>query len=196
MKKIITILALILLSYVSAHAETVEVFVCKPKKTSNKYQAKNDYNFMLVSNNLENKKFVTYDIQENVALAHIYNEEFLKSKGIKNYKSYTEWGTYEYNFWDYFPGEYTVTGLMLTERKDGRLVLSATVLTTSEYYYKEFSESKKERELNKNNNEKYLEMFLKDTKRIGDHHYQRWNDSQNISSSVKRALLGWNCNKA
>ena len=38
-------------------------------------------------------------------------------------------------------------------------------------------------------------MFLKDSTRIGDHHSQRWSDSQNVSSSVKRALIAWDCKK-
>ena len=195
MKKLLGIIVLGLLLSVNAFAEKIESFKCTPKKTSQKHQAKNDLNFMLLSTNSEIQKFVNYNIEDNTALARVYNEEFLKSKGIDNYKSYNEWATFEYNFWDYFPGEYTVTGHMLTERKDGRLALSGTVLTTSEYYYKEFSESKKKRDAHKNNDEKYFEMFLKDSTRIGDHHSQRWSDSQNVSSSVKRALIAWDCKK-
>ena len=198
MKKFISILTLILLSYVSVHAETVEVFVCKPKKTSQKHQAKNNYNFMLVSTNSEIQKYVTYDLEDNVAMAWIYTEKYLKEKmGVKGYKSYSEWTTYEYNIWDYFPKEYTVTNYIMTERKkDGRLILSGTVLTTSEYYFNKFSELEKLRNEHKNEEEKYFKMFKKNTSEIYKHFEQRWGDSQNVSSSVKRALLAWDCNKA
>ena len=133
MKKLLAILVLSLLLISNAYAEKIESFKCTPKKTSKKHQAKNDLNFMLVSTKSETQKFVNYNIEDNTALARVYNEEFLKSRGIDDYTSYTEWATFEYNFWDYFPEQYTVTGYMLTERKDGKLLLAGTVLNSWPY---------------------------------------------------------------
>ena len=199
MKKLFSIIFVIGLLWCNVSvAETIESFKCTPKKTSKKHQAKNDLNFMLVSTKSKTQKFVNYNIEDNTALARVYNEEFLKSRGIDDYTSYTEWATFEYNFWDYFPEQYTVTGYMLTERKDGKLLLAGTVLilghtlATSEYYYEEFLESQKKRNTHKNNDEKYLEMSLKDSTRIGDHHAYRWNDT----NDSERALIAWNCKKA
>ena len=207
MKKFISILALILLSYVSVHAETVEVFVCKPKKTSHKHQAKNDYNFMLVSTNSEIQKYVTYDLEDNVAMAWFYPEKILVEKmGVTGYKSYVEWTTFEYNFWDYFPEEYTVTNYIMTNRKkDGRLVLAATILGTNEWTanssereHNDFLKLEKLRNEHKDNKEKYFEMFKKDTKKLYGYFEIRWNiEAKRIGkSNSKAALIAWDCNKA
>ena len=199
MKRLLAYLFLVLglLLSVNAFAEKIESFKCTPKKTSQKHQAKNDLNFTLVSTKSEHQKFVTYNIEDNVAMAWVYPEEVLKQRGVTGYKSYTEWTTYEYNFWDYFLEEYTVTNYMMTERKkDERLILSGTVLTTSEYYFKKFSELENLRNEHKNEEEEYFKMFKKDTSEIYQHFEQRWGDSQNVSSSIKRALIAWDCKKS
>ena len=189
MKKLFLYVFLGLLLGSNAFAATVEDFKCTPKETSQKEQAKKDFNFKLISTQSEKQKFVTYNNKENVAMAWIYNEELLKQKmKITGYKSYTEWTTYEFN--DYFPEEYTVTNYTMTERKkDGRLLLAGSVVMTSEYYHKEFSELEKLRNEHKNNEEKYFTMFKKDTSRIYEHFGQRWN------SQAKSAKIAWDCNK-
>ena len=188
MKKLSIYVFLVLMLCSNAFAATVEDFKCTPKKTSQKEQAKKDLNFRLISTQSEKQKFVTYNNKDDVAMAWIYNEEFLKQKmKITGYKSYTEWTTYEFN--DYLPEEYTVTNYVMTERKkDGRLILAGSVIITSEYYHKEFSELEKLRNEHKNNEEKYFKMFKKDTSRIYKHYEQRWN------SQIKYAKIAWDCN--
>ena len=208
MKKLLSIIVLSLLLNGNAFATTVEDFKCTPKKLSQKHsdKAKNDYNFMLVSTNSETQKYVTYNIEDNVAMAWVYTEKFLVEKmGVTGYKSYTEWTTIEYNFWDYFPEEYTVTNYMLTNRKkDGRLVLAATILGTNELIansnereHNDFLKLEKLRNEHTDNKEKYFAMFKKDTKKLYSHFGTNWNiEAKRIGkSNSKAALIGWNCKK-
>ena len=180
----------------NAYAEKIEVFKCKPKNTKYEEQAENNFNFQLISTQSKTQKFIRYNSSEDVALANVIDEEALKNNQINNYKSYHQWVTYEYDFWSYFPEAFTVTAYTLTERKkDGKLVLAGTIITTSEYYYNEFLESKIKRKKIKEIKNEYLKMFSIDTLRMGTHHGQRLQDSQNVSSSVSRAFIGWDCLK-
>ena len=83
MKKLFLYVFLGLLLASNTFAATVEDFKCTPKKTSQKEQAKKDFNFKLISTQSEKQKFVTYNNKENVAMSWIYNEELLKQK-MKN----------------------------------------------------------------------------------------------------------------
>ena len=197
MKKLfLSILVICSLLGGNAYAEKIDVFKCKPKNTKYEEQAENNFNFQLISTQSKTQKFIRYNSSEDVALANVIDEEALKNYQINNYKSYHQWVTYEYDFWSYFPEAFTVTTYTLTERKkDGKLVLAGTIITTSEYYYNEFLESKIKRKKNKEIKNEYLKMFSIDTLRMGTHHGQRLQDSQNVSSSVSRAFIGWDCLK-
>ena len=166
MKKLPLYVFLGLMLVSNVFAATVEDFKCTPKKTSQKEQAKKDLNFRLISTQSEKQKFVTYNNKDDVAMAWFYNEKFLKQKmGVTGYKSYNEWTTYEFN--DYLPEEYTITNYVMTERKkDGKLILAASIIITSENYHKEFSELEKLRNEHKNNEEEYFKMFKEDTSKI------------------------------
>ena len=189
MKKLLGILVLGLMLGSNAFAATVEDFKCTPKKTEQKEQAKKDINFRLISTKNEKAKFLTYDLENIISFVMLESKSVLKQ--FKNYKSMHKWFTYEFD--DYLPETYSVTQYVMTEnKKNGDLVLAATIIDTSQYYYDTFLNLDKLKNEHQKNEEKFFVMTLELAAQIQEHMMGRWCSTDATKQERK---IAWNCNK-
>ena len=204
MKKLfLSILVLGLLLGGNGYAEKIEVFKCKPKKIADpakvekylpderKIDSRKNLDFSFMHTLDRNYKFIKSDFRNNYTLVEVLNKSILKQ--YKHYKSMHIWFTYEFD--DFFSETFTVSQYIMTEnKKNGNIVLAASIVDTSEYYFNEFSKLDESKNMSLKNEDELIKVSIDISTKINDYFNKRWAISSS-TYNLKQAGTAWDCLK-
>ena len=83
------------------------------------------------------------------------------------------WFTYEFD--DFFSETFTVSQYIMTEnKKNGNIVLAASIVDTSEYYFNEFSKLDESKNMILKNEDELIKVSIDISTKINDYFNKRW----------------------